>query len=80
MNYPHKPSHCRELLDLVRANARALKNCPGPHDFHELPGASGLNARHRCSKCAGEIDGVAYSWYVLGLDHGSFVEKKAVNV
>jgi hypothetical protein len=62
----------KEVWKRVQANHKRLDACPD-HDFEPLPGAKpslgGLPSKYRCKRCNGQIDGVAYRWYVQGRAH-----------
>jgi len=65
----------------VKANSKALLECPSPHDFsicldrrtkqridNPSPGQR-FNAKWQCSKCGGRIDNMEKVWYERGLEH-----------
>jgi predicted SprT family Zn-dependent metalloprotease len=58
-----------KIWEDVKANNKRLRDCKGPHEFVETAGAK-FRGKYRCWKCGGEINGVAYSWYMEGLKHG----------
>ena len=59
-----------KIYEEVKENQRRLKSCEGPHDFHPVDPEEKIRRRYRCSKCQGEVDTVACSWYREGLKHG----------
>lgn len=63
----------QKIWEEVKANHKALNECPGPHDFVSM-GAAGEfvkpNSKFRCTKCNGTVDHHAYHWYTLGMKHG----------
>ena len=66
--------HLAEIWKNVRANHDALEACAGPHDFQRVDSKK-IGSRWRCSKCGGEIDGVALSWYRAGLKHAAILRR-----
>ena len=58
------------LLEQAKANLAALNACPGPHDFADITPKKIAGKRYRCTRCRGEVDGVARAWYERGLAHG----------
>jgi hypothetical protein len=59
----------RTALAEVRANQAMLDGCEGPHEFERVDDAPKLFGRWRCSKCGGEIDNLARTWYARGFNH-----------
>ena len=65
------PAEAKALWEKVQANHRTLASCAGPHDFSDdLSPARTIGKRWRCTRCGGEVDGVARSHYQDGLKHG----------
>lgn len=58
----------KQLMLEVRANHARLGEC-ARHDFQAFaaPAASPLAKRYRCSRCLGEVDGVAFYWWSIGI-------------
>ena len=60
----------KRLLEQVRANMASWDACDGPHELVDLTPEKTIGKRWRCSKCGGECDSVAKSYYEQGLRHG----------
>lgn len=58
----------REEFENVRANLSKLGLCKRPHEF--IKQGEGLRAKHRCTKCGGEVDALYADWYNQGLEDG----------
>jgi len=60
----------REVLEEAQANKHVLGHCNGPHTFDPAEATQGLVMMFRCGKCGGTINDIAYSWYLLCMEHG----------
>lgn len=68
----------KRLLAEVRENLSRLNDCTD-HKFVVIikplapgecpPRMPGLGTRYRCSRCQGEVDGMARHWYEKGRTH-----------
>jgi transposase-like protein len=58
-----------QILKEVKANQARLNACEGPHDFQPMGPTDKLRQRYRCSKCQGEVESLARTWYEDGLRH-----------
>ena len=58
------------IWEKVRANAKRLESCPGPHEFKPVDDSSPASRIRRqvCSICGGEVDAVNAIWYRHGLE------------
>lgn len=54
----------------VKANAKRLDECRGPHDFTDASPEKPLNKNWICVDCGGTVNTVAKNWYLRGLAHG----------
>ena len=59
-------SEINEIWQQVKANAKTLDECGGPHDFQSLDPGKPL-AKYRCTVCGGTVDGTDKLWYERGL-------------
>lgn len=59
------PLDAKQLMLEVRANHARLGEC-ARHDFQAFA-ARPLARRYRCSRCLGEVDGVAFYWWSIGI-------------
>ena len=62
-------SEMQKIWQEVKANAKTLDECGGPHDFQSQDPGKPL-AKYRCTKCGGVVDGTDKLWYERGLEHG----------
>lgn len=61
----------KQIWNEVLENNKRLNECPGPHDFIEMPQEEKRWTReYRCSKCNGKIDAIQHLWYQRGLNDG----------
>lgn len=68
----------KKLLAEVRENMARLNDCTD-HQFGPIPKIlapgecpprmPGLGQRYRCTRCMGEVDGIARHWYEKGRSH-----------
>jgi hypothetical protein len=65
------------ILQQVKANMQKLMTCE-LHDFQDITPTKQIGKRYKCTKCEGEVDGLAYSWYRKGLKHAMAGVVKAV--
>lgn len=62
----------------VKANAKRLVECAGPHTFigdetdvqSTLPSGEKIYRRFVCTKCGGKAGAFDRAWYERGLEHG----------
>lgn len=55
----------------AQANAKLLRECPGPHNFvAESDPPMRRVSRYRCTICGGTVNSSAAKWYEDGLRHG----------
>jgi hypothetical protein len=66
-----RESALKEIWEKVKANHALLDGCERPHQFEERsrPGSPDGH-KYRCERCGGEIDSIAASWYIQGLEDG----------
>lgn len=58
-----------DIFNQVKANHAALRSCTG-HVFKDItPAKETIRKKYHCTKCHGEIDGMAHFWYQQGLLH-----------
>lgn len=63
--------HRTDLLELwasVKANAAKLESCSS-HIFVSIEPARKIGGKYVCTRCGGEADSIAVSWYRHGLRH-----------
>lgn len=65
------PEKAKHIVAEVKANLKALEECPSPHEFEPCEFLQGrIPCKHRCRKCGGTLGVREYVWYVRGLEHG----------
>lgn len=69
------------LWAAVKANRKAIDECPGPHDFVGIESelqtvtqdGGKLYRKYKCTQCGGEVTTHDWYWYQHGLKHGKAI-------
>ena len=61
----------KEIFEEVKANAKKLDECVGPHEFWVVDEATPpLKSEYVCKRCGGRLRAQEHYWYEKGLEHG----------
>lgn len=58
---------CERIWEGVQANAKALRECEGPHVFEDVTPDKRIGKDYRCTRCGGVLSSINKHWYEQGL-------------